>query len=99
MVLSFSIESSVLLCLFGPVTWLFLLMGFVVLVIVSLRFETFIACTEADFENRPCARKNCARLVRGACPTGPRKFVRKMCGGMRKYAEIVRNLCGGALAQ
>ena len=60
--------------------------------------ETFIARTEADFENRPCARENCAKLVRGAFPTGPRKFVRKMCGGIRKCAEIVRNLCGGALA-
>ena len=33
--------------------------------------ETFIACTEADFENRPCARENCAKLVRGAFPTDP----------------------------
>ena len=63
------------------------------------RVETFIACTEADFENRPCVRKNCAKFVRGALPTGPRKFVRKMCGGIRKCAEIVRNLCGGAPAQ
>ena len=53
-----------------------------------------MACTEADFENRPCAPENCAKLVRGAFPTGPRKFVRKMCGGLLKCAEIVRNLCG-----
>ena len=37
--------------------------------------------------------------MRGAFPTDPRKFVRKMCGGTRKCAEIVRNLCGGAPAQ
>ena len=63
------------------------------------RLETFIACTEADIENRPCARENCAKLVREEFPTGPRKFVRKMCGCIRKCAEIVRNLCGGAPAQ
>ena len=63
------------------------------------RLETFIACTEADFENRPCVRKNCAKLVREEFPTGPRKFVRKMCGGIRKCAEIARNLCGCAAAQ
>ena len=62
-------------------------------------FETFIACIEADFENRPCARENCAKLVRAAFSAGLRKFVRKMCGGIRKCAEIVRNLCGGAPAQ
>ena len=39
--------------------------------------ETFIACTEADFETRPCARENCAKLVRGAFPTGPTKFAQK----------------------
>ena len=69
------------------------------ILIFSPRVETFFACTEADFENRPCARENCAKLVRRAFPTGPRKFVRKMCGGIRKCAEIVRDLCGGALAQ
>ena len=54
-----------------------------------------MACTEADFEHRPCARENYAKLVRGAFLPGPRKFVRKMCGRIRKCAEIVRNLCGG----
>ena len=34
-------------------------------------------------------------LVRKAFPTGPRrKFVRKMCGGIQRCAEIVRDLCG-----
>ena len=64
-----------------------------------IRVETFIACPEPDFENRPCAQETCAKLVRGTFPTDPRKFVRKMCGGIRKCAEIVRNLCGGAPAQ
>ena len=63
------------------------------------RVETFTACTEADLEDRPCARENCAKLVCGAFPTGPRKFVRKMYGGIQKCAEIVRNLCGGAPEQ
>ena len=42
---------------------------------------------------------NCAKLVRRAVPTSSRKFVRKMCGGIQKCAEIVRNLRGGAPAQ
>ena len=40
------------------------------------RIETFIACSEADFENRAYAQENCAKLARTAFPTGPRKFVR-----------------------
>ena len=60
---------------------------------------TLIPCTEADFENRPCARENCAKLVRRALATDPRKLVRKMCGGIQQCAEIVRNLCRGAPAQ
>ena len=43
--------------------------------------------------------ENCAKLVHGAYPTGPRIFVRKMCGSIRKCAEIVRNVCGRASAQ
>ena len=65
----------------------------------TIQKKTFIACTEADFENRPCARENCAKLVRGAFPTSPGNFVRKMCGGIQKCSEIVWNLCGGAPAQ
>ena len=62
--------------------------------------ETFIACTEADFENRPCARRKIVtKLLLGAFPSDPRKFVRKMCGGIQKCAEIVRNLCGSEPAQ
>ena len=63
------------------------------------RVEKFIACTEADIENRPCARENCAKLVRRELPTCPGEVVRKMCGGIPKCAEIVRNVCGGATAR
>ena len=49
--------------------------------------ETFVACTEADFENGPCARESGAKLVRTAFLTGPRKFVQKMCG-----AQFVQNI-------
>ena len=50
---------------------------------------------EADLQNRRCPRENCAKLVRRAVPTSPRNFVRKMRGGIKKCAGIVRNLCGG----
>ena len=55
--------------------------------------------SEADIENRPCARENCGKVVCSELPTCPRKVVRKMCGGISKCAELVRNLCGGATAQ
>ena len=61
--------------------------------------ETFIACTEADFENRSCARENCAKLVRRAVPTSPRKFVRKMCGASKSVQRLCAICAGKAPAQ
>ena len=45
-----------------------------------LRVETCIACAEADLENRPYARENCAELVRRAFLTDPRNLCKRCAG-------------------
>ena len=42
-----------------------------------------------------CLRKLCKTCMQGSPDIFPRKVVRKMCGGLQKCAEIVRNLHGG----